>query len=116
MSPSLRRSLARLRSADARLHQHERTVTGEPIASRKRLYSIGASPRQLAHAAPGVGVFMTTNFLLGVMTLLLSIASLYPFWRLQIPFVPMPKNWEAALPPAVPWLLVISSLLLPVRC
>lgn len=109
-----RRSLARLRGADARLHRHERSPAGEPLKERKRLYGCGVSPQHLAPAAPRLAVFLTTSFLLCGLTLMLSVASLYPFHRLQIPYTPPGKNWQRTLPSAVPWLLVISSLLLPV--
>jgi hypothetical protein len=73
------RSLARLRAADARLHQHDRNSKGEPIPERKRPYPLwGTSARDLAHAAPQLGVLTTTSRLLAVLMLLSCVACLYP--------------------------------------
>ena len=74
-----RRSLARLRAADARLHQHDRNSKGEPIPERKRPYALWrTSARDLAHAAPQLGVLVTTGRLLAVLMLLACAACLYP--------------------------------------
>ena len=109
------RALARLRASDARLHWHERNAAGEPVPERKRLYSCAAHPQQLAWRAPGLAVFLATSLLLALVMLLLAVASLYPVSRLQIPYTPLGKKWQERLPSAVPWLLDISSLILPVR-
>ena len=77
--PGHRRSLARLRAADARLHQHDRNCKGEPVPERKRPYPLwGTSARDLAHAAPQLGVLITTSGLLAVLMLLSCAACLYP--------------------------------------